>query len=128
MEVVKKLYEKNIPVQDIAKQLGCAISTVSGYIKELGLREKKKSQINKEILEMYKTGKTIEQICFLIDVSRGYVCELLKKHRLNKNHYVVYERELTDKNTVYAENKIELKKEEHGGKSYVNINDLIIPR
>lgn len=86
VEKLKKLFEKCIPINDIAKQLGVGRKAVDRKIKELGLvrpcsmmsRKQYDDSKDNEIIELYNSGKSPNEISNIVGLSRCGVKNHLK--------------------------------------------------
>ena len=93
LKMVEQMYIQKMSVTEMAKELGCAISTASQYLKELGIKDKRKIEINKAIKDMYCAGVSISEICKKLNVSNPYVRAVLRRYG-----YITNKRYVTEKN------------------------------
>lgn len=128
MVLVREMYLKGMAVTEIARELGCASSTISSDIRELGIRREKKDYEN-EILQLLKDGKTNIQICKQLGVCSDRIKKVRKKYGMGRT-FVVTEENLIDGNTVYAKDysKVKLEKITIEGKRYTDITPIFAPR
>ena len=78
IEILKTLFDKCIPVKDIAEKLGVGRKAVDRKIKELGLvrphsmmsREQYDNSKDKQIIELYNSGKSPNEIAKIVGLSR----------------------------------------------------------
>lgn len=131
IEKVKQMYLQGMSVKDMAKELGCAISTTSEYLKLSGVKRNRAAEALPIVVEMASEGATIAQIKNETGMSTTFISAVLKKYGLNKRIFFCSEPDLIDENTVFAEDVLKNFKPEKEiiyGKRYENMNPLIIPR
>ena len=129
LERVRQMFAQKKSEKEMAEVLGVAPSTIYGYIKELGLKNRNSEQLHRDILKLYSQGKTLTEISFQLDVSKRYVSTVVKKNGVNTHrHFAVTEKDLIDENTVFADNKITLQKVMVGNKKYLDITPVFSPR
>ena len=130
MEQVKEMYLQNMTVTEIAKELGCALSTVSGYVAELGIKRgtttEDRLKLEKEILRLYREGLNSPQIANEVGCSQSWAIKILRKHGIWQNR--TKEENLIDENTKYADNRVVLEKITINGKKYTDITPVFSPR
>lgn len=122
---VREMFLRNMKTDDIAKELGVALSTIRRDIQELGIR-KDKSFIDRQIIKMHLEGYNYVEIGYEVDLSSTYVGKILKKYGYGKNARA--EDVLIDENTKYADNRIVLEKLFINGKQYTDITPVFAPR
>ena len=128
---VQEMFSQNMKITDMAKELGCGISTVSGYLKELGIKETRTAVLTQKIKEMYSVGKTISQICFELEVSNTFVRTVLKKCGYRKSHYSKTEIDLINEDKKFAEDRLAnltLEKMLVDGVMYEDVTPILSPR
>ena len=129
MEQAKEMYLKKMKVKDIAKEMGLAMSTISEYITDAGVRKIKSADVQKSIVELHKQGKTYTQISNELEISKTYVSKVMKQLGLGRKSYKAEDEEML-KNVVYAPKKDfskPLEKINYNGTRYEVINQLIFP-
>lgn len=83
---LKELFNKCVPIKDIAEQLGVGRKAVDRKIKELGLvrphsmssRKQYDDSKDEEIVSLYNSGKSPNEIANIIGLSRGAIKSHLK--------------------------------------------------
>lgn len=128
LKIVQGMYLKGMAVTEIAMELGCASSTISSDIRQLGIRREKKDYEN-EILKLLKDGKTNIQICKQLGVCSDRIKKVRKKYGMGRQ-FVLTEENLIDGNTVYATDysKVKLEKVTIDGKQYTDITPMLAPK
>ena len=101
MEMAGTLFKCGMPMQKIAEQLDCSISTVSKYIAELGIRTKRAKGLEERVIELHIKGYNSKQIAYQLDCSQTYVFDKLREAGFGR-HYTKYEENLINADTVYA--------------------------
>ena len=117
-------------IKEIAKELGCANSTISHYVKEMGIGKDYK-KMEREILRLHREGVENKQVAEMVGCSRWWVAEVLRKHGLGKRRsLVVIEEDLINENTVYATDysNRELETIIINGKKYIDITPIFSPK
>ena len=127
LKIVKEMYLSNKGVNQIARELGCTVSTISSDVRELGIRREKKDYED-VILKMLKEGKHNHEIGRELRIDPSRVTKVRRKYGMARNCYVVQEEDLIDENTKYANNSIVLEKVTIGGKQYTDITQMLSPR
>jgi DNA invertase Pin-like site-specific DNA recombinase len=93
-EKIIELREQGLTITEIVKKLGCAKSTVSYHINNVGMGVKKES-VDNDLIEQIKSYrlelKTYDEIHSLLGVSRDKIGKICREFGLNKpiNHYGV---------------------------------------
>ena len=129
MERVREMYLKKIKEEDIAKEMNLSLSTVRGYISELGLKKRDWNRLRKKIIEMYNSGDNFECIEKETGVCRHTIRKILKKNGLlSGGRLYVVESNLINENTLFADNRVELTKIVIDGKVYQDVTPLWLPR
>ena len=131
LEKIRKMYEDGVSVSQMASELGCAISTASEYLKELGIKQERTAKLTEQIKKKYKAGKKIKHISAELNVSETFVRTTLKKWGLNKRLFFCSEENLIDENTKFAEDRLAnlvLEKVLIDGKMYEDITPIFSPR
>ena len=128
LKIVYEMYSEGITITEIAKELGLGVSTVSGYIKELGIKRIPKDY-EEEILKLLEEGKGNFQICKELGITSDKVTKVRKKHGIGSRYYVC-EEDLIDENTQYAKDysKVKLEKIIINGKVYEDITPILSPK
>lgn len=128
LKIVKEMYLNNMGVTEIARELGCGVSTVSGHIKELGIRREEKDY-EEDILKLLQEGKGNKEICKELGVSTKKVTNVRRKYGMNRELFRA-EEDLIDENTKYAEDysNIKLEKITINGKVYEDITPIFSPK
>lgn len=120
MKQVRKMYEEKIPEKDIAKAVNMSVSTVRGYIAEMGLKRRDWEEIRKNVVEMYSSGIGFEKIEKELGVSRHYICSVIKKSGISKRRVMyIGNHSLIDENTVFADNRVVLEQYVEKGKPFI---------
>lgn len=127
LKIVEEMYLNNMGVTEIARELGCATSTISSHVRELGIRRVEKDYED-EILKMLQEGKTNIEIGSELGICPTRVTKVRKKYGMERSAFIVYEEDLIDENTKYADNRIVLEKLTIDGKQYTDITQLLSPR
>lgn len=127
LKIVEEMYLNNMGVTEIAMELGCAVSTISSHVRELGIRREEKDY-EEEILKMLQEGKTNVEIGRVLGICPTRVTKVRKKYGMERSAFIVYEEDLIDENTKYADNSIVLEKVTIDGKQYTDITQLLSPR
>ena len=127
LKIVEEMYLNNMGVTEIAMELGCAVSTISSHVRELGIRRVEKDH-EEEILKMLQEGKTNIEIGSELGICPTRVTKVRKKYGMERSAFIVYEEDLIDENTKYADNSIVLEKVTIDGKQYTDITQLLSPR
>ena len=127
LKIVEEMYLNNMGVTEIAMELGCAVSTISSHVRELGIRRVEKDH-EEEILKMLQEGKTNIEIGKKLGICPTRVTKVRKKYGMERSAFIVYEEDLIDENTKYADNSIVLEKVTIDGKQYTDITQLLSPR
>lgn len=129
MERVREMYLKKIKEEDIAKEIKLSLSTVRGYISELGLKKRDWNMLRKKIIEMYNSGDNFECIEKETGMCRETIRKILKKNGLlSGGRFYAVESNLIDENTVFADNRVEIVKIVIDGKVYQDVTPLWLPR
>lgn len=129
-EQVREMYLRGMNIKEIAKELGCANSTISHYVKEMGIGKDYK-KMEREILRLHREGVENKQVAEMVGCSRWWVAEVLRKHGLGKRRsLVVIEEDLINENTVYATDysNRELETIIINGKKYIDITPIFSPK
>ena len=70
MEQVREMYLQNMTITEISKELGCSLSTVSEYVKEMGIRKSKSKEdrikLELEILRLHTEDLNDYQISLIL--------------------------------------------------------------
>ena len=131
LERIRQMYEEGMSVTNMAKELGCGISTASECLRELGIKEKKIKENTIKAQEMYKEGKTTTQISCELKVSITFVRNALKKCGLGTRDVFHPEKDLINESTIFAEDRLAnlvLEKVMIDGKMYEDITPIFSPR
>lgn len=131
LEKIRQMYEEGMSVSNMAKELGCSISTASECLKESGIKEKKTKENTKKVQEMYSAGKTTMQICDELKVTTTFVRNVIKKSGLGTRDVFHPEKDLINENTIFAVDRlanIVLEKVMIDGKMYEDITPIFSPR
>ena len=125
MKKVARLYKKNKPIEEIAKDMDLSKAVIYKWLYAMGLKNKKSEPVHVKIVKMYQEGKSSFEIAFKLEISRNYVTSVLRDAGLVQKKYLSEEERLITKDTVYA-NKRKIKKEtvDFEGKRYEVINHL----
>jgi DNA invertase Pin-like site-specific DNA recombinase len=89
-----ELRKQGLTINEIVKKIGCAKSTVSYHINNVGMGAKKES-VDNDLTELIKTYrlelKTYDEIHKLLGISRDKIIKICREFGLNKpvNHYGV---------------------------------------
>lgn len=129
-EKVREMYLSGMSIKSIAEKLGCANSTISHYVKELGLGKDSK-KIERDIVRLHKEGLDNKQVAEKVGCSKWWVSDVLKKHGMGRRRsFVVIEENLINENTVYAVDysKRELETIVINGKKYIDITPIFAPK
>ena len=129
-EVVREMYLRGMCIKDIATELGCANSTISHYVKEMGIGKDYK-KMERDILRLHREGFENVQVAEAVGCSRYWVSDVLKKHGIGRRRsLVVIEENLINENTVYAVDysKRELETIAINGKKYIDITPIFAPK
>ena len=129
-EVVREMYLRGMCIKDIATELGCANSTISHYVKEMGIGKDYK-KMERDILRLHREGLENVQVAEEVGCSRYWVADVLKKHGMGRRRsLVVIEENLINENTVYAVDysKRELETIVINGKKYIDITPIFAPK
>lgn len=100
-KIAGKLFRKGLSQEEIAETLGCGVSTVSVYLYELGLRQRKALGLGEKCVELHYKGYSNSQIAYELEISKSYVYEQLRERGLI-NIYPKCHENLIDENTKYA--------------------------
>ena len=131
LEKIRIMYEEGVSVSQMANELGCAISTASEYLKELGIKQEKTAKLTEQIKRKYKAGKKLKHISDELNVSETFVRSTLKKLGIHKKVFLCSEENLINENTIFAEDRfadILLEKVMIDGKMYEDITPIFSPR
>lgn len=125
MKKVARLYKKNKPIEEIAREMDLSKTVIYKWLYAMGLKNKKAEPVHVKIVKMYQEGKSSFEIAFKLEISRNYVNSVLRDAGLVQRRYLSEEERLITEDTVYA-NKRKIKKEtvEFEGKKYEVINHL----
>ncbi|MBE5852277.1 MAG: hypothetical protein E7299_04895 [Lachnospiraceae bacterium] len=129
LERVRERYLKKIKEEDIAKEMNLSLSTVRGYISEMGLKKRDWNAIREKIIEMYNSGRNFEDIEEETGVCRDTIRKTLKKSGLlSSGRFYAVENNLIDENTVFADNRVKIEKIVIYGKRYQDVTQVLVPR
>ena len=125
MKKVARLYKKNKPIEEIAREMDLSKTVIYKWLYDMGLKNKKSEPVHVKIVKMYQEGKSSFEIAYKLEISRSYVTSVLRDAGLIQRRYLNEEERLITEDTVYA-NKRKIKKEtvEFEGKRYEVINHL----
>lgn len=101
IEISGQLYKKGLKEIEIAEYLGCSVASVSIYLYELGLKQKKPLGLKMKVVQLHLKGYNNTQIAYELEVSKSYVQDTLREKGYT-NSYFKYEENLIDENTKYA--------------------------
>ena len=129
LERVRERYLKKIKEEDIAKEMNLSLSTVRGYISEMGLKKRDWNAIREKIIEMYNSGRNFDDIGKETGVCRDTIRKTLKKSGLlSSGRFYAVENNLIDENTVFADNRVKIEKIVIYGKRYQDVTQVLVPR
>ena len=129
LERVRERYLKKIKEEDIAKEMNLSLSTVRGYISEMGLKKRDWNAIREKIIEMYNSGRNFEDIEEETGVCRDTIRKTLKKSGLlSSGRFYAVENNLIDENTIFADNRVKIEKVVIYGKRYQDVTQVLVPR
>jgi len=129
LERVRERYLKKIKEEDIAKEMNLSLSTVRGYISEMGLKKRDWNAIREKIIEMYNSGRNFEDIEEETGVCRDTIRKTLKKSGLlSSGRFYAVENNLIDENTIFADNRVKIEKIVIYGKRYQDVTQVLVPR
>lgn len=130
MERVREMYLQNMTITEISKELGCGLSTVSEYVKEMGIKKSKTKEdrikVELEILRLHTEDLNDCQIAQKVGCSQSWVNKILRKNGIWRKKSK-YGGNLADTNIRYAKD-IVLEKIMIGGKLYTDITPIFAPR
>ena len=130
LKQVREMYSQNMRVTEIAKVLGCASSTVSGYIAELGIgRGRENTVVENEIVRLHEEGLNGPQIAKKIGCSQAWANKVLRKYGFGRRRAKT-EDIMENLNIRYAKDNsnVVLEKIMIGGKWYTDITPIFSPR
>ena len=78
-KIAGNLFRKGLSQEEIAETLGCGVSTVSVYLYELGLRQRKALGLGAKCVELHLKGYSNSQIAYELEISKSYVYEQLRE-------------------------------------------------
>lgn len=120
-----ELYEQGYSVEEIAKEINVTVSTVYGYIAELGLKKKKYQDAQKKVVDMYVEGKKVGEISETLGVSVSFIHKEIKAAGLKpRKEFVVSETNLINENTVFADDRVKIEILVINGKRYQDITQI----
>ena len=90
IKIVGELYKKKKTMMEIAEILDICVATVSNYISELGLKERRAETTANKIIKLHYEGYTTMQIAYELEVTRSYVMSVLRENGISR-HYPKYE-------------------------------------
>lgn len=129
LERVRERYLKKIKEEEIAKEMNLSLSTVRGYISEMGLKKRDWNAIREKIIEMYNSGRNFEDIEEETGVCRDTIRKTLKKSGLlSSGRFYAVENNLIDENTIFADNRVKIEKIVIYGKRYQDVTQVLVPR
>ena len=129
LERVREMYSRKIKEEEIAKEMNLSLSTVRGYISEMGLKKRDWNAIREKIIEMYNSGRNFKDIEEETGVCRDTIRKILKKSGLlSSGRFYVGENNLIDENTVFADNRVKIEKIVIYGKRYQDVTQVLVPR
>ena len=129
LKIVKEMYLNNMTVTEIARELGCGVSTISSHVKELGFRREDKDY-EEEILKLLEEGKNNKQIIKELGICSDRIKKVRRKYGIGNRNSFVQEEDLIDENTKYAEDysNVKLEKIIINGKVYEDITPIFSPK
>ena len=129
LKIVKEMYLNNMTVTEIARELGCGVSTISSYVKELGIRREDKDY-EEEILKLLEEGKNNKQIIKELGICSKRIAKVRRKYGIGARKSFIQEEDLIDENTKYAEDysNVKLEKIIINGKVYEDITPIFSPK
>lgn len=100
-ELAGRLYKKGVKETEIAETIGCSVASVSIYLRELGLKQRKPLGLAMKCVDLHLKGYSHTQIAYELEVSKSYVYEKLREKGYI-NPYPKYYENLINEDTKYA--------------------------
>lgn len=125
LQQARELYEQGYSVEGMAREMNVTVSTVYGYISELGLKKKKYQDTQKKVIDMYMEGRKVSEISGTLGVSVSFIHKEIKAAGLKpRKEFVVSEENLINENTVFADDRVKIEILVINGKRYQDVTQV----
>lgn len=128
LQQARELYEQGYSVEGMAREMNVTVSTVYGYIAELGLKKKKYQDTQKKVIDMYTEGKKVSEISETLGVSVSFIHKEIKKAGLKPRKefvtFVTSESSLINEKTIFADNSVKIESLVINGKRYQDVTQI----
>lgn len=125
LQQARELYEQGYSVEGMAREMNVTVSTVYGYIAELGLKKKKYQDTQKKVIDMYMEGRKVSEISGTLGVSVSFIHKEIKAAGLKpRKEFVVSEENLINENTVFADDRVKIEILVINGKRYQDVTQV----